>query len=134
MSTSNNNFNQLAKAKTPPPFSLRFTFDERAKLEEAANGVPLGSYIKAVLFGQDLQKVRRRNTNPIKDHAALAQVLGVLGQSRLAQNVNQMAKAVHAGALPVNPDTEADLDRACEDIRAMRHALIEALGLESEGP
>lgn len=134
MSASESNFNKIAKGKTPPPFSLRLTFEERAQLEEAANGVPLGAYIRAVLFGQDLQKVRRRNTNPIKDHAALAQVLGVLGQSRLAQNVNQMAKAVHAGALPVNPDTEADLDRACDDIRAMRHALIQALGLESEVP
>ena len=134
MSISNDEFRKRATKKHPPPFSLRLTFEERAQLEKAANGAPLGAYIKAVLFGQDLKKVRRRNTNPIKDHAALAQVLGVLGQSRLAQNVNQMAKAVHAGALPVNPDTEADLERACADIRAMRYALIEALGLESEGP
>ncbi|MEM6357254.1 MAG: hypothetical protein AAF844_16455 [Pseudomonadota bacterium] len=100
----------------------------------AANGVPLDACIRAVLFGQDLQKVHGRNTNLIKDHAALAQVLDVLGENRLVQNVNEMAKAVHTEALPVNPDTEADLDRACDDIRAMRQALIEALGLESEAP
>ncbi|WP_171098166.1 hypothetical protein [Ruegeria sp. HKCCD7255] len=61
MSTSNNKFNTLAKGKTPAPFSLRLTFEERAKLEEAANGLPLGAYIKAKLFGEDLEKVRRRN-------------------------------------------------------------------------
>ena len=36
MSTSNRKFNKLSKGKTPTPFSLRLTFEERAKLEEAA--------------------------------------------------------------------------------------------------
>jgi len=94
-----NDYNKINKV-SPPPFSLRLTFEERAKLEKAANGVSLGAYIKAVLFGQDLQKVRRRNTNPIKDHAALAKVLGVLGQSRLAQNINQMAANGFLADLP----------------------------------
>lgn len=134
MSSTSDDFRKNSARKHPPPFSLRLTFEERAQLEKAANGIPLGAYIKAVLFSQDLKKVRRRGHQPVKDHAALARVLAALGQSRLASNLNQMAKAVHAGALPVNPDTEADLERACADIRTIRAALIEALGLESEGP
>jgi hypothetical protein len=36
------------------PFSLRLTFEERAQLEAAANGISLGAYIRAVLFDGDL--------------------------------------------------------------------------------
>lgn len=114
--------------KREAPFSLRLTFEERAKLEEAANGIPLGTYIKAVLFGRELPKVRRRNTQAIKDHAALGQVLSTLGQSRLSSNLNQMARAVNTGTLPVHPETEADLRRACQDVHDMRAALLEAFG------
>ena len=59
MKTTHTAFNQIAKGKTPPPFSLRLSFEERAKLEEAANGLPLGAYVKAKLFESDLPKVRR---------------------------------------------------------------------------
>ncbi|MEY8841590.1 hypothetical protein AB9K41_21390 [Cribrihabitans sp. XS_ASV171] len=71
MKNSHRDFNKLSKGKTPAPFSLRPTFEERAKLEEAVNGLPLGAYIKARLFDGDLEKVRRRNARPIADHVAL---------------------------------------------------------------
>lgn len=117
-----------SQRKREAPFSLRLTFEERAKLEDAANGVPLGTYIKAVLFGSGLPKVRRRNTQPVKDHEALGRVLATLGQSRLSANLNQMARAVNTGTLPVHPETEADLRRACGEVHEMRTALLEAFG------
>ncbi len=43
--------NISGKTKT---FSLHLTFEERSRLEVAANGVPLGAYIRTVLFGGDL--------------------------------------------------------------------------------
>ena len=121
-----------AKVKKPAPFSLRLTFDERAKLEAAANGVPLGAYIKAVLFGEDLEKVRRRNTKPIEDHVELAKVLAALGQSRLSSNLNQLARGVNTGTLPVHPDIEAEISEACRDIAGMRVDLLRALGKSGE--
>ena len=33
-------------AKYPPPFSLRLTFEERARLEKEAAGMALGAYIR----------------------------------------------------------------------------------------
>ncbi|QPH54655.1 hypothetical protein [Pontivivens ytuae] len=133
MTTSPRNFNQLSKGKTPAPFSLRLTFEERAKLEAAANGVPLGAYIKAVLFDQELPKVRRRNTRPVEDHAVLGRVLARLGQSRLSSNLNQLARAVNTGTLPVHPEVEEDIRQACADIQAMRAELLQALG-KAAGP
>lgn len=136
MTISRHNFNKIAEgtpAKRQAPFSLRLTFEERAKLEEAANGVPLGAYIKAVLFDGDLSKVRRRNTNPVADHEALGRVLVSLGGSRLSNNLNQLARAVNTGTLPAHPEIEAELREACADIAAMRSELLRALGSEG-GP
>ncbi|WP_300016366.1 hypothetical protein [uncultured Roseobacter sp.] len=136
MTISRHNFNKLAKSgpkKREAPFSLRLTFEERARLEEAANGVPLGAYIKAVLFDGDLSKVRRRNTKPVADHEALGRVLASLGSSRLSNNLNQLARAVNTGTLPVHPEIEAELREACADIAAMRGELLRALGSDG-GP
>lgn len=116
------------KVKTPPPFSLRLSDDERAKLEAAAADMPLGSYIKARLFDGDLSSRRTRGRAPVKDHAALAQVLGMLGNMRLASNLNQLAKAANIGTLPLTPEVEEDLQRACAAVIAMRAELMRALG------
>lgn len=131
MSISERDFNKVAGKpvkKRDAPFSLRLSFDEKAALLEAANGVPLGAYIKAKLFGEPLEKVRRRNTNPVKDHEALGRVLGTLGGSRLSQNLNQLARAANTGALPVSPELEQELRAACEEVAAMRSELLRALG------
>jgi hypothetical protein len=93
------------KRKTyPPPFSLRLTFEERAMLETAAAGMPVGAYIREKLFGPDASHRKTRGKAPVKDHQALARVLGALGGSRLASNLNQLAKAAHMGALPVSAE------------------------------
>jgi len=138
MSISERDFNAVAAAnprKKPreAPFSLRLSFEEKALLRAAANGVPLGAYIKAKLFDEPLEKVRRRNTNPVKDHEALGRVLGALGKSRLSQNLNQIARAANMGSLPVSPELEAELRQACEDVEALRKELLRALGSLSEG-
>lgn len=113
------------KRKTPPPFSLRLTFEERSRLEAEAGDMPLGAYIRSKLLGGPASPPRRsRGKNPVKDHQALAKVLGLLGQSRLASNLNQLAKAAHTGSLPVTPDTESSLQDACKAIQAIRHDLM----------
>ena len=121
---------RLAMRGKPPVYdrsALKLTDAERAQLEAAANGVPLGAYIKALLFDGDLTKVRRRNTKPVEDHKALARVLAALGQSRLSANLNQLAHAVNTGTLPVLPDTENDIRQACKEVLAIRADLLRAL-------
>ncbi len=134
MSTSNNNFNELAEKngkRYAPPFSLRLTFEERARLERDAAGMALGAYIRAQLFGEDAAPRRTRGKFPVKDHQALGQVLGTLGSARLSNNLNQLARAVNSGSLPVTPDTENKLKEACEAVLAMRRDLLRALGKEA---
>ncbi len=65
------------------------------------------------------------------DHVILAQLLGALGKSRLASNLNQIAKAANIGALPVTEELEAELHTACAEIGEMRDTLMTALGKAS---
>jgi len=117
-------------AKYPPPFSLRLTFEQRTRLEQEAGTMGLGAYIRSQLFGADEGAGRRTRTRyPVKDEQALARVLGELGQSRIANNLNQLAKAANIGSLEVTLETETELQEACAAIQAIRRDLIAALGL-----
>ena len=133
MTISHHDFNKVAAAKVAAkkkreaPFSLRLTFEEKAALKKMAGNKPLGAYIKAVLFEGAEPGVVRRGTSKVSDPAALGRVLGALGKSRLSQNVNQLAKAVNTGTLPVTPETEAELKEACRAITEMRTELMRAL-------
>jgi len=121
--------------KYPPPFSLRLTAAERARLESEAAGKTLGAYIRERLLGEDAAPRKRKGNSPIKDHEALGRVLGALGQSRLSSNLNQLAKAVNTGSLPVTPETEAELRQACREVSDLRDELLRALGkFPGDGP
>ncbi|MCL4678054.1 MAG: hypothetical protein KJ017_05595 [Alphaproteobacteria bacterium] len=114
----------------PWPFSIRLTFEERAHLLGAAGDMPLGSYIRKVLLQESASYKRRRVRRPVKDDQALAKLLAELGRSHLANNMNQLAKAVNSGSLPLTQDTEKAIQDACDEIRWMRQTLVAALGLE----
>lgn len=111
----------------PAPFCLRLTAEQRAFLEDQAGNLPLGTYIRQRLLGEKPQ--RRNGKRPLKDQKALAQVQAMLGASRISSNLNQLAKAMNSGSLPVNRETRAAILQACEDIAFMRQELVRALGL-----
>lgn len=116
------------KDRPPPPFSLRLSADERAELIRRAGSKPLGAYIRAQLL-DGIATPRRASRQPAMDQQILARLLAELGKSRLASNLNQLAKAMNMGVLPVTTETEQALVQACEDVRLMRRALLSALGL-----
>ncbi|GJL72913.1 MAG: hypothetical protein NMNS01_21120 [Nitrosomonas sp.] len=120
-----------SKRRYTPPFSLRLTAEERKRLNEMAGNQPLGSYIRDRLFGEKAEK-RRKVKKPKPDTALLAYVLSELGQSRLASNINQLAKAANMGTLDVTPEIEQEIEQACREIQAMRALLITALGVMPE--
>lgn len=144
MSTLDSNFNNKAerkvarrrrKSKYPPPYSMRFTTEERELLDAARGRKPLSAYIRERLLGDDAAPRKRETTSPIKDAEAFGRALGVLGESRLSSNLNQIAKAVNTGSLPVTPETEADLQAACREISQLRAEFMRALGKSpGDGP
>lgn len=54
-----------SKRRYTPPFSLRFTMDERKRLDEMAGNQPLGSYIRNRLFGEQVEKRRAVTKSPL---------------------------------------------------------------------
>jgi hypothetical protein len=126
---------QNGGASRQPPtkvFSIRLTERERELLGEKAGVVPMGAYVRQRLFSPDEANTRlRRHRGRSVDQEALSRVLASLGQSRLSSNLNQLAKAVHLGVLPVTPETELELTDACRAVSEMRGALMKALGLSA---
>jgi Mobilization protein NikA len=125
-----------AKKQKPPTrlVGVRFTDEERAELERKAGDLSLSAYVRSRCIGDSAPAHRTRGKRPVKDHESLAQVLGVLGQSRLSNNVNQLAKAANNGTLDLQDDTEAAIVKAAYDIAYIRMTLIKALGLTDGKP
>jgi len=120
------------RAKAPPPFSLRLTAEEKAELLRRAGKTPLGAYIRSRLLDGTETK-RRASRRPVQDEQALARLLGELGKAKLANNLNQLAKAAHTGTLPLSADTVQAITDSCRDVRWMRDTLVTTLGLQA-GP
>jgi len=126
-----------SKVKSSPPFSIRFTDEERAQLNRDAGALSLAAYMRLKLFADcenppKLRKLTRKVTQPSAELAVLGHMLGALGKSRLASNLNQIAKAANMGALPVTPELEAELSEACAAILDMRQRLISAMGIKAQ--
>ena len=121
------------KAKRPAPFSLRLSESEKADLAAMAGGRSLAACIRERLFSDVPASRTRRAGFTVRDRDALAQVLALLGRSRLANNLNQLAYAVNIGALPLTPETEAELSASLAEIREMRSLLLLALGMKAGG-
>lgn len=115
--------------KRSRPLSIRFSEGEKARLKELAGGKPVGQFIRDRALGGQSEP-RRAARAPIKDADAMGRLLGLLGQSRLANNLNQIAKAANLGSLPVTAELEGELGDACGAIFEMRRLLLRALGVE----
>ena len=119
------------RVKYAPPFSLRLTAEERQKLDTVAGSQTIGDYIRSQLFDTPSPR-KARFRRPVQDEQALSTVLAGLGRGRLSSNLNQLAKAIHSGSLPVTPETERAILEACSGVREMRQELVRALGLEPD--
>lgn len=115
--------------KIAPRVTLRLTEAEHAKLSELAHGMTLSAYIRACVFASDAAPRKRKKREPVKDEKAIAQLLGLLGQSRVANNLNQLAYAANSGSLLFDDETQAMIFEAYQHVCFMRSQLILALGI-----
>ena len=90
--------------KQPSPFSIRFTEQERKSIEQAAGDSALLGGLPTI-YSNPQQEAG-------KEHKLLAELIALLGQSRIASNINQLAKAVNSGSLPVNQDVLQSLEES----------------------
>lgn len=112
----------------PAPFSLRLNHNERERLEAEAQGMPLGTYIKAKLIaGPPLKRAAA-----VEDRRALSQALALLGQARFASNLNQIAHLAHVGALTFTAEEQEELAASLRHIAEIRALLLKATGVRKE--
>lgn len=112
------------------PFSMRLTRAQRRRLDMDAGAMTAGQYVRHCLFENPTPQ-KRTFRRPVQDEQALSQLLGAMGRSRLSSNLNQIAKAVHSGSLPVSPETEQAILAACAEVADMRAMVVKALGYEA---
>ncbi|MHA3914245.1 plasmid mobilization protein [Halovulum sp. GXIMD14793] len=111
-----------------PRVTLRFSEADYAKLRDLADGMALSTFIRARALSDELPKRRGPKAAPIQDQAALAQVLALLGQSRIANNLNQLAYHANIGALSIEPAEQEQINEAYAYVGQMRALLLRALG------
>ncbi len=110
--------------------TIRLTEDERVRLEELAAGMTLSAYIRACLFAEETKRRKRRSNTVVADKKAVAEALALLGQSRIANNLNQLAYQANIGALVMEDRERAKIEEAYSHILALRGLLVAALGQE----
>ena len=124
---------QKPKKKRPSPITLRLTEEEREKLKIAAGDMPVSAYIRKCVFGTEVAPRKKRLSHkPVADQEAIARILSMLGQTRIANNLNQIAYHANCGTLLLDEDTKRQIKQTCAYIAFMRVKLIEALGLKEE--
>lgn len=116
-----------------PRITLRLTEEENAHLRQLSAGTSISSYVRKCIFGQDVAPRKVRERVPVKEEQALAKILGSLGESRIANNLNQITYQANCGLLQMDEATEEEIKMACARIAWIRVKLIEALGLKDDG-
>ncbi len=113
------------------PLTLRLTPAERAELEALAAGMTLSAYARVCLFAEDARKRAKRANDPVANKKAIAEALALLGQSRIASNLNQLAYHANVGAFIEDAETKAQIGEANAHLLEIRTLLMSALGAKS---
>jgi len=87
----------------------------------------LSAYIRACVFAQETKRRKRRPQTAIANKAAAAEALALLGQSRIASNLNQLAYHSNVGAFIEDAVSKAQIAEANEHLAAIRVLLMTAL-------
>jgi len=115
-----------------PRITLRLSPEEDSQLRDLAKGQPVSAYVRSCVFGDHVERRKHRLHMPVADQEALARALALLGRSRIANNLNQLAHHSNTGSLLLDEDTAVQIDEAYKHVLAMRSALITALGLSEQ--
>lgn len=122
-----------ANAKTRRILSVPLTPEQMAELARRAGRAPLSAFAREQLFpandNEPAPAIRTRCAAPVRDDAALAEVLAKLGKTDLAGSLREMARLAQLGALPLTPETESDIQQTRRDVREIKMLLMTALGI-----
>ncbi|WP_272641330.1 plasmid mobilization relaxosome protein MobC [Marinomonas mediterranea] len=116
------------------PYSIRLSNNLRRAIREQAQKADQTESLwirEALIAACDLPAPQQAKLHPEQRSKELSQILYLLGKSRYANNLNQIAKAANTGTLIISPDVYAQIDESHHAILWMRSTLITALGLKA---
>ena len=87
----------------------------------------LSTYVRACLFEREEKRRKRRPQTTVADKRAMAEVLALLGQSRIANNLNQLAYQANIGELEMDEREVRQIAEAYAYVGQMRQMLIKGL-------
>jgi len=113
-------------SSTLHPISFRATARQKATIKANAGDQSVSAYVLEAAL-----KTHRTSDRAIKVEMA-ARILGALGEFGVFASLSLLANSAKNGALPMTEELEAELRSACVLVIAIRHDLIEALGIKVE--
>lgn len=114
-----------------PRVTVRFSRDDYERLQEIADGIALSVYLRATALEETLPKRRKLSRSSIENKQAIAQLLGLLGQSRIANNLNQLAYHANIGSLQIDDEVKSQISETYDHVLFIRQTLMKALGKKS---
>jgi len=120
--------NPVFKKNTEPktkPFCIRLTNEEKAILLQKAANEHLSTWARGELLGA---KARKRHTSrkPKVDDKSLALIMALLGDQRIASNLNQLARHANLGTLDFDDHVLEQIQEACAAMIAVRNYLLDS--------
>lgn len=109
------------------PYSILMSEAERRRAEQLAAiiGVTVPELIRLAIDSDNLEKTLLNIKKKHLDRKEAAQILAVLGKTRVFANLNQLVKSIHTGAFSTqNPDTDTQLEELIDVILWLRATLI----------
>ncbi|MCB9943413.1 MAG: plasmid mobilization relaxosome protein MobC [Geminicoccaceae bacterium] len=88
----------------------------------------VSAFVRGCVFGDRSARRRPRDRRPVASEIELAQALAMLGQSRIANNLNQLAYQANTGTLALDEGVHRQIEEAYAYVAAMRKSLLHALG------
>lgn len=115
------------------PYTMRFSRNERKAMEILAEplGCSVPELIRFKVLNEDTGQQIAYLLEHINEQSENAKILAELGKSRIANNLNQIAKAINTGTLEITPDVVLQINEAYEAILWIRSQLIRKQGLKA---
>lgn len=102
--------------------------EQMAQLAYRAGRQPLSAYARDQLFpANDNTPPKAARPRSGQKTALAAKSLALLGAT--ASSLKAIANVMSSGLLPVSPDTEAAVLKACADVTEIKSLLMKALGI-----
>lgn len=111
------------------PFSMRFSVEERAKLDALAGDMTTAAYVRSRLFDEPSprrRKVRRFDVN----QSLLKKLVRELGRQHISSRLHRIMNAIDEEDLEVDDQLELELRYLCSELRHLRRNIRKALGDE----